>query len=104
MIKVYLVNFTDYKHDPSSKTLKELFMSRTIKSRIFLEENVEFQRKLLERSRVGQETYFLKALLQVPPNPCMEEAKVMMMGDKEKKVVGRGSGKVWGSGMGGGVR
>ncbi|GAB4851016.1 3-ketoacyl-CoA synthase 11 [Ancistrocladus abbreviatus] len=73
--KVYLVNFACYKADPSSKTSKELFMSRTINSGIFSEENVEFQRKILERSGVGQETYFPKALLRVPPNPCMEEAR-----------------------------
>ncbi|GKB57598.1 3-ketoacyl-CoA synthase 11-like protein [Tanacetum coccineum] len=37
--------------------------------------NLAFQKKILERSVLGQKTYFPEAVLQVPPNPCMAEAR-----------------------------
>ncbi|GMH08495.1 hypothetical protein Nepgr_010335 [Nepenthes gracilis] len=73
--KVYLVNFACFKPDPARKTPRELFMDRTINAGMFRPENVEFQRKILERSGLGQQTYFPEALIRVPPNPCMEEAR-----------------------------
>ncbi|KAL6971717.1 3-ketoacyl-CoA synthase 20 [Sarracenia purpurea var. burkii] len=41
----------------------------------FTEENLAFQKKILERSGLGQKTYFPEALHQVPPNICMTEAR-----------------------------
>lgn len=41
----------------------------------FTEENLEFQRKILERSGLGEDTYLPEAVLNVPPNPCMAEAR-----------------------------
>ncbi|XP_010683564.2 3-ketoacyl-CoA synthase 11 [Beta vulgaris subsp. vulgaris] len=73
--KVYLVNFACYKPDPSRKVTRELFMDRTVKLGIFSQENMDFQKKILERSGLGQETYFPEALIQLPPNPCMAEAR-----------------------------
>jgi len=73
--KVYLVNFACYKPDPARKVSKELFMDRTANLGAFSQENVDFQKKILERSGLGQDTYFPEALIQVPPNPCMAEAR-----------------------------
>ncbi|KAJ8640581.1 hypothetical protein MRB53_017275 [Persea americana] len=41
----------------------------------FTEENLEFQRKILERSGLGESTYLPEAVLNVPPNPSMAEAR-----------------------------
>jgi 3-ketoacyl-CoA synthase len=42
---------------------------------VYQQENLDFQRKILERSGLGQDTYFPDAVLNVPPNPCMAEAR-----------------------------
>ncbi|XP_074304638.1 3-ketoacyl-CoA synthase 11-like [Silene latifolia] len=73
--KVYLVNFACYKPDSARKVSRELFMDRTNNLGIFSQPNVEFQKKILERSGLGQDTYFPEALIRVPPNPCMVEAR-----------------------------
>lgn len=73
--KVYLVNFSCYKPNPARKVSKELFMDRTENIGIFSQENVDFQKRILERAGLGQDTYFPEALIRVPPNPCMSEAR-----------------------------
>lgn len=73
--KVYLVDFSCYKPTPDVMCPKELFMERSKKAGVFTEENLAFQKKILERSGLGQKTYFPEALLQFPPNPCMAEAR-----------------------------
>ncbi|XP_057536222.1 3-ketoacyl-CoA synthase 11-like [Amaranthus tricolor] len=78
---IYLVNFACYKPDQARKVTKEIFMDRTMNLGIFSQENVDFQKKILERSGLGQETYFPEALIQVPPNPSMAEAR------KEAEIV-----------------
>lgn len=54
---------------------RELFMDRSAQAASFTEENLAFQKKILERSGLGQKTYFPEAILEVPPNPCMAEAR-----------------------------
>lgn len=73
--KVYLVDFSCYKPKPEVMCPKELFMERSKLAGIFTEENLAFQKKILERSGLGQKTYFPEALLKLPPNPCMAEAR-----------------------------
>ncbi|GMY20618.1 3-ketoacyl-CoA synthase 11 [Fagus crenata] len=41
----------------------------------FTKENLEFQRKILERSGLGDSTYLPEAVLNIPPNPSMVEAR-----------------------------
>lgn len=41
----------------------------------FTEQSLEFQRKVLERSGLGESTYLPEAVLRVPPNPSMAEAR-----------------------------
>ncbi|KAB2024145.1 hypothetical protein E1A91_D06G068100v1 [Gossypium mustelinum] len=78
---VYLVNFACYKPDESRKCPKRIFMDRSQLAGTFTEENLQFQRKILERSGLGEETYLPEAVLNVPPNPSMTEAR------KEAEIV-----------------
>ncbi|KAK4730229.1 hypothetical protein R3W88_023217 [Solanum pinnatisectum] len=41
----------------------------------FSDGNLEFQRKIVERSGLGDSTYLPEAVTNVPPNPCMAEAR-----------------------------
>lgn len=73
--KVYLLDFACYKPDESHIVSRETFMNHSVLTGTFSEENLAFQKKILERSGLGQKTYFPEAVLQVPPNPCMSEAR-----------------------------
>ncbi|OVA05359.1 FAE1/Type III polyketide synthase-like protein [Macleaya cordata] len=73
--KIYLVNFACYKPEPERKCTREIFMERSMLTGSFSEENLAFQKKILERSGLGQSTYLPEAVLRVPPNPCMAEAR-----------------------------
>ncbi|KAJ0860584.1 putative very-long-chain 3-oxoacyl-CoA synthase [Helianthus annuus] len=55
--KVYLVDFSAYKPEDARIVTREIFMDRST------------------RAGLGQKTYFPEAVLQVPPNPCMAEAR-----------------------------
>ncbi|KAK4754765.1 hypothetical protein SAY87_008522 [Trapa incisa] len=72
---VYLVDFACYKPDPARKVPRETFMSRSELTGTFTEENLAFQKKIIERSGLGQDTYLPEAVIRVPPNPCMAEAR-----------------------------
>lgn len=72
---VYLVDFSCYKPDDARKCTKKIFMERSKLTGSFTEENLEFQRKILQRSGLGESTYLPEAVLNVPPNPCMAEAR-----------------------------
>ncbi|KAF5189267.1 3-ketoacyl-CoA synthase [Thalictrum thalictroides] len=74
--KVYLVDFSCYK--PEDRTLicsRERFMELSVLRGSFYEENLNFQRKIVERSGLGQSTYLPEAVLRVPANPCLAEAR-----------------------------
>ncbi|XP_010457460.1 PREDICTED: 3-ketoacyl-CoA synthase 2-like isoform X3 [Camelina sativa] len=73
--KVFLLDFSCYKPDSSLICTRETFMDRAQRAGIFTEEALVFQQKILERSGIGQKTYIPEALLRVPPNPCMSEAR-----------------------------
>ncbi|XP_050218517.1 3-ketoacyl-CoA synthase 20-like [Mercurialis annua] len=73
--KVYLVNFSCYKPEPERKCTREIFMERSTVAGTFTSENLAFQKKILERSGLGQDTYLPEAVMRVPANPCMEEAR-----------------------------
>uniref|UniRef100_A0A1D1YTW6 3-ketoacyl-CoA synthase n=1 Tax=Anthurium amnicola TaxID=1678845 RepID=A0A1D1YTW6_9ARAE len=72
---VYLLDFACYKPEDARKCTREIFMERSTRAGTFTEDNLAFQRKILERSGLGQETYFPEAVLRVPPNPSMAEAR-----------------------------
>ena len=50
-------------------------MDRSQRVGIFSKDNLAFQQNILERSGLGQKTYVPEALLRVPPNPSMSEAR-----------------------------
>lgn len=72
---VYLVNFSCYKPDDDRKCTRQIFMERSGLTGSFTDQNLAFQRKILERSGLGENTYLPEAVLRVPPNPCMAEAR-----------------------------
>ena len=72
---VYLVNFACYKPEEARKCTRQVFMNRSTLTGSFTEENLAFQRKILERSGLGESTYLPEAVINIPPNPCMAEAR-----------------------------
>ncbi|CAN1177767.1 3-ketoacyl-CoA synthase 11 [Linum perenne] len=72
---VYLVNFSCYKPDEPRKCTKKIFMEQSRLAGTFTEDSLEFQRKILERSGLGDSTYLPDAVLAIPPNPSMQEAR-----------------------------
>ncbi|KAK1282662.1 3-ketoacyl-CoA synthase 11 [Acorus calamus] len=72
---VYLVDFSCYKPEEARKCTRQIFMERSRLTGSFTEENLDFQRKILERSGLGEHTYLPEAVLNMPPNPCMAEAR-----------------------------
>jgi 3-ketoacyl-CoA synthase len=72
---IYLVDFACYKPPQNLSCTKEVFVERSIIAKAFSEENILFQKKILERSGLGQNTYFPPAIRRFPPNPCMAEAR-----------------------------
>lgn len=72
---VYLVDFACYKPEDARKCPRQIFMDRSRSIGTFTEENIEFQRKVLERSGLGESTYLPEAVIRVPPNPCLAEAR-----------------------------
>lgn len=72
---VYLVDFSLHKAREDQKCPRELFIERSRLTGSFTEENLTFQKKISERSGLGQSTYFPDALFNIPPNPCMREAR-----------------------------
>ncbi|KAE9587566.1 putative oxidoreductase, Very-long-chain 3-oxoacyl-CoA synthase [Lupinus albus] len=78
---VYLVDFSCYKPEEARKCTKKMFMDQSRVTGYFTEQNVEFQQKILERSGLGDNTYLPEAILNIPPNPSMKEAR------KEAEIV-----------------
>ncbi|XP_065863192.1 3-ketoacyl-CoA synthase 11-like [Euphorbia lathyris] len=73
--KVYLLDFSCYKPEEARMCTREIFMERSALAGSFTEQNLAFQQKILERSGLGQKTYLPEAVMRVPPNPCMAEAR-----------------------------
>ncbi|KAL5203810.1 hypothetical protein ABZP36_008681 [Zizania latifolia] len=72
---VYLLDFACFKPGGEHVVTRETFMKQSAKAGVFTDDNLAFQRKILERSGLGQGTYFPAAVLNSPPNPCMAEAR-----------------------------
>ncbi|XP_057960186.1 3-ketoacyl-CoA synthase 11-like [Malania oleifera] len=81
---VYLVDFSCFKPDDDNKCSWQRFMKCSESIGTFTEENIEFQRKIMARSGLGESTYLPPAVMNIPPNPSMagarEEAKMIMFG------------------------
>ncbi|KAG8661187.1 3-ketoacyl-CoA synthase 11 [Manihot esculenta] len=73
--KVYLVDFACYKPEPSYKCSKEHCLKIAESARVFTKESLEFAKKILERSGIGQDTYASNGILQNPQDFSMAEAR-----------------------------
>ncbi|XVF66424.1 hypothetical protein PTKIN_Ptkin10aG0034400 [Pterospermum kingtungense] len=72
---VYLVDFSCYKPEADCSLTKETFLEICALIGSFTEESLAFKKKILERSGLGQKTYFPQAMLHVPPKQSMVEAR-----------------------------
>ncbi|XP_074273890.1 3-ketoacyl-CoA synthase 11 [Silene latifolia] len=72
---VYLVDFACYKPNESLKFSRPYFMEKSEKWGEFSDQILAFQRKILERSGLGEDTYLPEALHNSPPNPTMASAR-----------------------------
>jgi 3-ketoacyl-CoA synthase len=72
---VYLLDFACYKPGPDHLSTKEILIRQAAASGDVTHDNLVFQQKVLDRSGLGPATYLPKALLNLPPNPCMAEAR-----------------------------
>ncbi|KAI3464945.1 hypothetical protein Pfo_021608 [Paulownia fortunei] len=81
---VYLVDYSCYRAPESLKAPYDRFMEHSRLTGDFDESSLEFQRKILERSGLGDETYVPEAMHFIPPRPSMraarEEAEQVMFG------------------------
>ena len=73
---VYLVDFACYKPDDSLQVTREIFLSHSRLSGNFDEKNLEFQKRIMERSGIGEKTYLPRAILALPAYPNMQEARL----------------------------
>ncbi|XP_074270448.1 3-ketoacyl-CoA synthase 11-like [Silene latifolia] len=71
---VYMLNFSCYKPDNTCKVSTQRFMHSCNAVGKFTKESMEFQKKVLEKSGLGEDTYLPEVLLRIPVNPCMADA------------------------------
>ncbi|KAE8690502.1 3-ketoacyl-CoA synthase 1 [Hibiscus syriacus] len=72
--KVYLLNFACYKPKPDQSCSKEHTLLQYRSIGIFSEESLAFQKKIIEKSGLGEKTYFPKGLMTVPLDTGISEA------------------------------
>eukprot|EP00897_Mesotaenium_endlicherianum_P009615 jgi/Mesen1/8682/ME000510S08077 len=72
---VYLIDHACYVPDAALKSPASMFMDHSAKSGHFDERSLEFQRKIIERSGLGDETYLPEGVRNIPANPSMASAR-----------------------------
>nr|XP_016479009.1 PREDICTED: 3-ketoacyl-CoA synthase 4-like [Nicotiana tabacum] len=81
---VYLVDYSCYRGPDHLKATYYKFMEHSRLTDDFDETSLEFQRKMLGRSGLGEETYVPETMNCIPPRPSMaaarEEAETVMFG------------------------
>ncbi|ESQ53672.1 hypothetical protein EUTSA_v10025028mg [Eutrema salsugineum] len=81
---VYLLDYSCYLPPSNLQIGYEKFMNRSKLIDNFHESSLEFQRKILNRSGLGEETYLPESILCIPPRPTMaaarEEAEQVIFG------------------------
>lgn len=73
--KVYLVDFACYKPGPQLMCTRKRSAEITKKTGVFTQENLDFMKRILEGSGLGEKTYFPEAFFNYPPDPGMAEAR-----------------------------
>ncbi|KAA3482348.1 3-ketoacyl-CoA synthase 4-like [Gossypium australe] len=85
---VYLLDYSCYLPPSHLKVKYQQFMEHSELTGDFDESSLEFQRKILERSGLGEETCVPEAMHYLPPRPSMaaarEEAEQVMFGALDK--------------------
>ncbi|KAF7833410.1 3-ketoacyl-CoA synthase 11 [Senna tora] len=72
--EVYLVDFSCYKPHHSRLFTTQVLIERAESSGHLSEENMNFIRKVVERSGLGPKTCVPESLTNIPPNTCLKEA------------------------------
>ncbi|GLT97191.1 hypothetical protein SLE2022_147680 [Rubroshorea leprosula] len=73
---IYLIDFACYKPQDDLKVTKEQFIEMARRSGKFDEGSLEFQRKILEASGIGDETYVPKAIMSNENCATMKEGRL----------------------------
>nr|GMD75524.1 3-ketoacyl-CoA synthase 20-like [Ipomoea batatas] len=72
---VYLLDFACYKPKPELMGSTERYIERSRQINIFTEESLSFQKKVLERSGLGQKTYIPESIMGVNAKPSLDEVR-----------------------------
>ncbi|XP_072971177.1 3-ketoacyl-CoA synthase 11-like [Typha angustifolia] len=72
---VYLVDMAGYKPSSNHQASRHTVLKQFESTGTLGEESMEFQRKILERSGIGDATYFPACLLSRPIKPCLATAR-----------------------------
>lgn len=72
---VYLVDYACYRPPDHLRVEFRKFMDHSRLTGDFDDSSLEFQRKILERAGLGEETYLPEALHRLPPQPSMAAAR-----------------------------
>lgn len=72
---VFLVDFACAKGDEKLKCSLPAFLAFSKRTGAFTDASLDFQRRICERSCIGDETYLPPIVFNNPPNPCMQEAR-----------------------------
>lgn len=84
---IYLVDYACYRPPDHLRVEFQKFMEHSRLTGDFDDSSLDFQRKILTRSGLGEETYLPEAMHQLPPRPSMaaarEEAEQVMFGALE---------------------
>ncbi|XP_047316383.1 3-ketoacyl-CoA synthase 4-like [Impatiens glandulifera] len=74
-LPVYLIDYSCYRPPDHLKAPFHTFMDHSKLTGDFDESSLEFQRKILQRSGLGDDTYVPDAMHQIPPVPSMAAAR-----------------------------
>eukprot|EP01132_Coremiostelium_polycephalum_P004904 gene4904-6115_t len=73
---VYMVDFSVYQPPDSCKITHDFFVNHTENVGWFDQDSIEFQKKLLYRTGLGNDTYFPPGITQCPPDVSMQSARI----------------------------
>lgn len=72
---IYLLDYSCYRPPHHLRVRFQQFMDHSTLTGDFTPSSLEFQRKILLRSGLGEETYVPQAMHAIPPNPSMSSAR-----------------------------
>lgn len=74
-LPVYLVDFACDRGDEKLRGSTPAFLEASKGTGTFNDASLDFQRRICERSGLGDDTFLPAVVFNKPPNPCMEEAR-----------------------------